>query len=54
MFPKLLEILMSTAPGLLAVLLTMPLLYAVVFARSSRGYRRLRGLLQALRNPRRK
>ena len=54
MFPKLLEILVSNAPGVLAILLTTPLLYAVVFGRSARGYRRARGLLQALRNPCRK
>lgn len=54
MFPKLLEILVSNAPGVLAILLTTPLLYAVVFGRSARGYRRVRGLLRALRNPRRK
>lgn len=54
MFPKLLEILVSNAPGVLAILLMTPLLYAVVFGRSARGYRRMRGLLRALRNPRRK
>lgn len=54
MFPKLLEILVGNAPGVLAILLTTPLLYAVVFGRSARGYRRVRGLLRALMNPRRK
>ncbi|MBN9240130.1 MAG: hypothetical protein J0J03_10680 [Leifsonia sp.] len=54
MLTKLLENLMSNATWVLAILALMPLLYAVVFARSSRGYRRVRGLLRALRNPRRK
>lgn len=54
MLAKLLENLMSNATWVLAILVLTPLLYAVVFARSARGYRRLRGLLQALRNPRRK
>ena len=54
MFPKLLEILVCNAPGVLAILLTTPLLYAAVFGRSARGYHRVRGLLRALRNPRRK
>ena len=54
MLPKLLEILVSDAPGVLAILLMAPLLCAVLFGRSARGYRRVRGLLQTLRNPRRK
>ena len=54
MLPKLLEILVSDAPGVCAILLMAPLLCAVLFGRSARGYRRMRGLLQALRNPRRK
>ena len=54
MLPKLLEILVSDAPAVLTILLMAPLLCAVLFGRSARGYRGVRGLLQALRNPRRK
>ena len=42
MFPKLLEILVSNAPGVLAIV--TPLFHAVVFGRSARGCRRVRGL----------